>query len=89
MDDREELYKKMLTLERNGDQHVSVCKSEYINKGNVSHERIVKNISEICKMIKRRVNIINNHKYVTIHYGEDKTKERNFIEESESIWFLF
>jgi hypothetical protein len=39
-------------------------------------------------MIEKRVNIINNHKYVTIHYGEDKTKQRNFIEQSESICFL-
>ena len=90
MDDKIETYKKLLTYEKNSDHHITISNVDILLLDNVSHERVVKNINEICQNIRKRMNIIYHYKYVLTLFGEERTREKNFIEdcESEKI-FLF
>ena len=76
LSDKIDIYKKMITNE--------YAHENFVNSTNLSNERIVKNIKDICLEIKRRVNSIYHYKHKTIVKGVELTKETDMDKQNIS-----
>lgn len=76
INDKIEAYKKLVTNEYGYDHHTT--------SSNLSNERIVKNLKEVCAEIKRRVNAIYYYKHNTVIRGQEMNKDTDFDKYSGS-----